>query len=370
MKKILFALLIIMTLFVIVKAQSTTDLNAPIPMDPNVRIGKLSNGMTYYIMRNTKPEHRAEFRLAVNVGSTQENDDQQGLAHFTEHMAFNGTTHFAKNELIDYIESIGSKFGADLNAYTSFDETVYMLQIPTDSATIVDKAFVIFEDWAHNLSFDHTEIDKERGVVVEEWRLGQGANERMRRQYWPTLFKDSRYAERLPIGKKHIILNCKYETLSSFYHEWYRPENMAFIIIGDIDVNQIEDKIKKTMNFKNENTGRVLQSFPVPDTHGVIIAKATDKEATNSVIQIMYKQPKEIIKTVGDFRKDLIADVYNTLMGARMRELTQVQDPPFVFGNTSYEDLVRTKNAYASFAVVKNGGIERGIETLVAENQR
>src|ERR1039458_4780424 len=176
MKKFLSAFLMMMTLFLIVKAQSTTDLNANVPMDPNVRYSKLSNGMTYYIMRNTKPEHRAEFRLAVNVGSTQENDDQQGLAHFTEHMSFNGTTHFAKNELIDYIESIGSKFGADLNAYTSFDETVYMLQIPTDSATIVDKAFVIFEDWAHNLSFDHTEIDKERGVVVEEWRLGQGAN--------------------------------------------------------------------------------------------------------------------------------------------------------------------------------------------------
>ncbi len=370
MKKIVTVIVLLMTMFITGFAQSTTDLNAPLPINPNIRMGKLPNGMTYYIMRNTKPEHRAEFRLAVNVGSTQENDDQQGLAHFTEHMAFNGSAHFQKNDLVDYIESIGSKFGADLNAYTSFDETVYMLQVPTDSVQIIDKAFLIYEDWAHNLSFDPTEIDKERGVVTEEWRLGQGANERMRRQYWPTMFKDSRYAVRLPIGKKDILQNCKYETLSSFYHEWYRPENMAFIVIGDINVDEMEAKIKKQFTFKNTNPTRTLQSFPVPDTHGVIVSKATDKEATNTVIQILYKLPKEAVKTVGDFRKDLIADVYNTMLGARMRELTQQENPPFVFGNTSYSGLVRTKNAYRSFAVVKDGGIERGIETLVTENQR
>ena len=202
-----------MTLLIIVRAQNPTDLNASIPMDPNVRTGKLPSNMTYYIMKNKKPEKRVELRLAVNVGSTQENDDQQGLAHFTEHMAFNGTKHFAKNDLVDYIESIGSKFGADLNAYTSFDETVYMLQVPTDSTQILDKAFQILEDWSHDLTEDSVEIDKERGVVIEEWRLGQGANERMRRQYWPVLFKDSRYAVRLPIGKKDILEHSTYETL-------------------------------------------------------------------------------------------------------------------------------------------------------------
>lgn len=359
------------TLFIIVKAQNATDLNTPIPMDPNVRTGKLPNNMTYYIMKNKKPEHRAEFRLAVNVGSTQENDNQQGLAHFTEHMAFNGTKHFAKNDLIDYIESIGSKFGADLNAYTSFDETVYMLQIPTDSMKIIDKTFQILEDWSHDLTEDSIEIDKERGVVIEEWRLGQGANERMRRQYWPVLFKDSRYAVRLPIGKKDIIANCSYETLRSFYREWYRPENMAIVIVGEIDVDQMEAKIKEQFaHVPLRPHANKLQSFPVPDTKGISIAKATDKEATFNLIQLIYKQPKFIEKTLGDYRKDLAIDMFNEMMNARLSELKQQADAPFTVGFSNYGGLVRTEDAYSCRAIVKDGGIEKGIEALATENQR
>ncbi len=371
MKKFLSIFAVLMSFFIIVQAQKTGDLPGAIPFDPKVRTGKLANGLTYYIMKNAKPEHRMELRLAVNVGSTQENDDQQGLAHFTEHMAFNGTKNFKKNELVDYIESIGSKFGADLNAYTSFDETVYMLQIPTDSAKIIDKGFQILYDWSCNLTFDSVEIDKERGVVTEEWRLGQGANERMRRVYWPTLFKDSRYAERLPIGKKDILQNCKYETLRSFYREWYRPENMAVIVIGDVDVDKIEAKVKEEFGKvpKKDNV-RPLQSFPVPDTKGIMISKATDKEASYTAVQLMYKQPKEIEKTLNDYKNEMVIDVYNSLFAARLREIQQQENAPFAFAGTDYSGLVRTKNVYNSIAVVKDGGIEKGLETLVTENQR
>lgn len=372
MKRILSTfLMMMMTLLIIVRAQNAADLNATIPMDPNVRTGKLPSNMTYYIMKNKKPEKRVELRLAVNVGSTQENDDQQGLAHFTEHMAFNGTKNFQKSELVDYIESIGSKFGADLNAYTSFDETVYMLQVPTDSTKIIDKAFQILEDWSHDVTEDSVEIDKERGVVIEEWRLGQGANERMRRQYWPVLFKDSRYAVRLPTGKKDILEHCTYETLRSFYRMWYRPENMAIVVVGDIDVDQMEAKIKQQFaHVPLRPHAHMPQSFPVPDTKGISIAKATDKEATFTLIQMIYKQPRFIEKTIADYRKELAIDMFNEMMNARLAEIRQQPDAPFTFAGASYGDIVRTEDAYFCRAVVKDGGIEKGIEAIATENQR
>lgn len=218
-------------------------LEKPIPLDPKVKVGQLENGLTYYIRQNEKPEDKVEFRLVINAGSMQENDKQLGLAHFTEHMAFNGTENFKKNELVDYLQSAGVKFGADLNAYTSFDETVYILPIPTDEETL-DNGLTVLEDWAGGLLMTGDEIDKERGVVLEEWRLGQGAGQRMRDEYFPVLFKDSRYAERLPIGKKEILENFEYETLRSFYEDWYRPNLMAVIAVGDIDPAEMEKEIK------------------------------------------------------------------------------------------------------------------------------
>ena len=187
-----------------------------LPVDPLVRIGKLENGLTYYIRNNKKPEKRVEMRLVVNVGSMMEDDDQLGISHFVEHMAFNGTKNFEKNEIVSYLQSIGVQFGADLNAYTSFDETVYILPIPTDDEDILKQGLQILEDWAHNVTFSEEEIDKERGVVIEEWRLGRGADQRMRDEYFPVLFKGSRYAERLPIGKKEIIENATYETIRRY----------------------------------------------------------------------------------------------------------------------------------------------------------
>ena len=198
---------ILVSLFLVLILQNVlaqNKLDQPIPVDQQIRIGKLDNGLTYYIRKNIKPENRVELRLAVNAGSVLEDNDQQGLAHFVEHMAFNGTKNFAKNDLVKYLQSVGVKFGPEINAYTSFDETVYMLTLPTDSAHILEKGFQIMEDWAHNLSFDDAEIDKERGVIVEEWRLGRGPFQRMQDKYIPLVFKGSRYADRLPIGKKEI----------------------------------------------------------------------------------------------------------------------------------------------------------------------
>ncbi|MCK9618297.1 MAG: insulinase family protein, partial [Lentimicrobiaceae bacterium] len=230
--------------FTVVYAQQPVDLSALIPIDNNVRIGKLANGLTYYIRKNAKPEKRVELRLAVNVGSLYETDAQQGLAHFTEHMCFNGTKNFPKNELINYFQSIGMSFGGDINAYTSFAETVYMLQIPTDKEELVEKGYQVLEDWAHNVTMDGKEIDKERGVIVEEWRLGLGADDRMMKRWLPVVLKDSRYAERIPIGKVDIIQNFKHETIHQFYTDWYRPDLMAVIVVGDIDIDAAEAKIK------------------------------------------------------------------------------------------------------------------------------
>ena len=230
MKGKILLIFVISLSFVTLQAGSDLDLNATIKVTDEIKIGKLENGLTYYIRKNEKPKNRAELRLVVNAGSVLEDDDQQGLAHFVEHMAFNGTEGFAKNELVDYLESIGVGFGPDINAYTSFDETVYQLQVPTDSTDIVKQAFQILEEWAHKVSFDDEEIDRERGVVIEEWRSGRGAMARMRDKQYPIMFHESRYAERLPIGKTEILKEFPYETLRRFYHKWYRPDLMAVVV--------------------------------------------------------------------------------------------------------------------------------------------
>ncbi|MDA0337867.1 MAG: pitrilysin family protein, partial [bacterium] len=208
------------------------DGDRQLAVDPAVMTGVLDNGMRYVIRANSKPEKRAELRLALDVGSILETDQEQGLAHFVEHMAFNGTRHFAKHELQDYLERVGLRFGADLNAHTSFDETVYKLSVPTDSTQIMETALQIFEDWAHGVSFDDLEIDKERGVVIEEWRRGQGADTRMLHKQWPTLFTASKYARRLPIGQKAVLDTFRHEELRGFYDKWYRPDLMSFVAVG------------------------------------------------------------------------------------------------------------------------------------------
>ncbi len=350
---------------------SQNDLQKPLPSDAKVRTGVLPNGMRYYIRYNKKPEKRAELRLAVNSGSTSENDDQRGLAHLTEHMAFNGTKNFSKNQVVDYLESVGTKFGPHLNAYTSFDETVYMIQIPTDTDAIVQKGLQILEDWSHNLSFDSSEVEKERGVVVEEWRLGQGAQERMRRKYWPVLFTNSRYAERLPIGKKEIIEHSKQSTLRNFYYDWYRPDNEAIIAVGDFDVDKMEKWVKeKFAAVPSKTNERKVEAYPVPDTQDLLVSTGTDKEATMSIIQLIYKQPVEKEVTESDYRKSMAERLFNSMLNARLSELQHVADPPYVFASTDFGHLVRTKYAYSSYAGCKEDGIEKALTTVLTENER
>jgi len=373
MKRICLIILIIaLPAFILAQEINVSgELDTKLPVDPKIRIGVLDNGLTYYIRKNTKPEKRVEMRLAVNVGSIMEDENQLGLAHFVEHMAFNGTKNFEKNEIVDYLQSIGVQFGADLNAYTSFDETVYILPIPTDDETILNKGMQVLEDWAHNVLFTEEEIDKERGVVLEEWRLGRGADQRMRDEYFPILFKDSRYAERLPIGSKEIIENASYETIRKFYADWYRPDLMAVIAIGDIDVDDMEKKIiehfSKIENPKNE---RPRPEYPVPDHDQTFIAIASDKEAAFTMIQLYHKLDNLSSQTIGDYRSRGITQIYNGMLNERLRELTQSADPPFIFASTSFSSLVRTKSSYTSFAVVGENGIEKGLKVLLVENER
>ncbi len=346
-------------------------LQKPIPLDPNVKVGQLENGLTYYIRQNEKPEDKVEFRLVINAGSMQENDQQLGLAHFTEHMAFNGTENFKKNELVDYLQSAGVKFGADLNAYTSFDETVYILPIPTDDEEVLDKGLTVLEDWANGLLMTEEEIDKERGVVLEEWRLGQGAGQRMRDEYFPILFKDSRYAERLPIGKKVILENFEYETLRSFYNQWYRPNLMAVIAVGDIDPAEMEKEIKERFgDLENPKDPKEKELYEVPDHEETYVSIVTDKEANFNQIQLYYKHDNEVMKDLSDMRRDLVYSMYNGMLGQRLNELRQSANPPFLFASTNFSQMVRNKSAYSSFAIVGENGFERGVKVLAEENKR
>jgi zinc protease len=349
----------------------TLDLNQKLPVDPKITIGEFENGLRYYIRVNKKPENRANLWLAVNAGSVLESDAQQGLAHLAEHMAFNGTKNFEKQELIDYLESIGMQFGPEVNAYTSFDETVYMLQVPTDSNHIVETGFQILEDWAHQVSFDDQEIDKERGVVIEEWRLGRGANQRMLDKQLPVLFKGSRYADRLPIGKKEIVESCSYETLRQYYRDWYRPDLQAIIAIGDFDPAYIEGLIEKHFKHlpKRENALE-RKMFTVPDHEETLYAIASDPEATQTTIGVYFKKELEKEQTLGDFRRMFMENLYNTMLNYRLDELRQQADPPFLYGYSAKGRFVRTKEVYFLGAAVKEGGIERGLDALLTESMR
>ncbi|MAE87875.1 MAG: peptidase M16 [Flammeovirgaceae bacterium] len=355
-----------------IKGEIQKPLTSPIPTDPNVRIGKLENGLTYYIRKNEKPEDKVEFRLVVNAGSILENDNQQGLAHFVEHMAFNGSKNFQKNELVNYLQSIGVEFGADLNAYTSFDETVYMLPIPTGDPAVMDKGLKVLEDWASGLEFSAEEIDKERGVVIEEWRLGQGADQRMRDKWFPLMFKDSRYAERLPIGKKEIIETADYETVKSFYTSWYRPNLMAVVAVGDLDPAEMEKEIKTRFGkLKNPKKPQERKEFDVPSHEETYVAIEQDKEASFTLVRVVYKQDDDSSeKSLKDLRQQLTYQLFNSMLNQRLNELRQSATPPFVFGSTSYSSMVKNKMNYSSFAMVGEDGIMNGLEALVRENER
>ncbi|WP_052184160.1 M16 family metallopeptidase [Psychroserpens sp. Hel_I_66] len=345
-----------------------------IPFNPEVKTGVLSNGLTYYIKNNGKPENKVELRLVVKAGSILEDEDQRGLAHFMEHMNFNGTKNFKKNELVDYLQSIGVKFGAHLNAYTSFDETVYILPIPSEDPEKLEKGFQILEDWAHNALLTDEEIDNERGVVLEEYRLGKGANERMMQEYLPKMLYGSRYAERLPIGTKENLENFEYESLRRFYKDWYRPDLMAVMAVGDVDVETLEAKIKEHFgNIPAPKNPKPRPEFDLPNHEETFIAIESDKEASFSQVQVMFKDKENATAdiTLEDYRKSIVEGLFSQMLNNRLQELTNGENPPFVYGFSYHGGTyVKNKDAYQSVAMTKETGQVNALKTLMEENER
>ncbi len=349
----------------------TSSNESDIPIDDRLVMGELSNGMKYYIQKNAKPENRAELRLAVNAGSILEDEDQRGLAHFVEHMAFNGTENFEKSELVDYLEGVGTRFGPDLNAYTSFDETVYMLQVRTDSTELFDKGMLIIKDWASGVTFDHEEIDKERGVVESEWRSRLSPDQRMQQKTFPVLYQGSQYAKRLPIGDPEIIRNADYATFKRFYRDWYRPDLQAVVVVGDVDVAKVEAQIQEMFGgIPSRLTPRPRTKFNVPRHEETLVSVASDKEASFTNVRLVYKHDKKHTESLDDYRFSLVRSLYNNMMGQRLDELSKVADPPFMFANTSYGGDVGDMDAYRSFAFVPEGKAPAALEALLTENRR
>ncbi len=355
------------------KAQLVSNLqsNDPIPFHENVRKGKLANGMEYYLLKNSKPEKRCEIRLALKAGSIMEDEDQQGIAHFVEHMCFNGSKNFKKNELVNYLEKTGTKFGADLNAFTSFDETVYMLEVRTDDKDLFDKGLLVMEDWAGGVSFDNEEIDKERGVVESEWRTRLSPSQRMQNKYFPVIYAGSQYAKRLPIGQMEIIKNAPYDNFKRFYRDWYRPDLMALVIVGDFDLDATEKHIKSRFSMlKNPSNPRARTEFQVPKHKNTLVSICSDKEATSTTVQIMYKHDYTKPATIKDYRQEIIFNLYNQMINGRLGELAQKPEPPFSFAFSNYSSDVGSMATYTSFASTKDGAAMIALKSVLEENER
>lgn len=348
------------------------DMSSKVPKDPTIRSGVLPNGMTFYIKKNSKPENRVELRLAVKAGSILEDADQLGIAHFVEHMAFNGSKNFKKQELVDYLESVGTRFGPDLNAYTGFDETVYMLQARSDDQDKLQKGLLVMEDWASGVAFDPAEIDKERGVVVSEWRTGLSPDQRMFQKILPLMLFNSHYANRLPIGKPEIIEKASYEAVKRFYKDWYRPELMAIMAIGDIDLDKMELELKtRFAKIPASGSGvRKREDIQVPMHPDTKVIIATDKEAAFTQIQIINKHQKKHSTTIQDFRNGLLSRFYNEMLAVRLDELAQKPNPPYTFANAGFGDFLANLNAYSSFAMTAEGKALDGMKAILIENER
>ena len=344
-----------------------------LPITPNVKIGKLDNGLTYYIQNNGKPEDKVELRLAIKAGSILETDEQVGLAHFMEHMNFNGTENFKKNELVDYLQGIGIEFGADLNAYTSFDETVYILPIPSDDPQKLDKGFQILHDWAGNALLTDKDIDDERGVVIEEYRTRLGAATRMRKNYLDKVAYKSKYANRLPIGTKENLETFSYESLRNFQKDWYRPNLMAVIAVGDLDIETLEKKIKENFgDLENPKNPKPRDKFGSENHEGTFVAIEWDEEATSSQVEIYYKDKGEPqkTKTVGDYRDNVVEGLFDQMINNRLAEYSNKPEPPFIFGFSYKGRIIGNKEAYQSFAQTNETGQLDALKTLLEENER
>ncbi len=342
-----------------------------LPFDPRVVRDTLPNGVAYYIRENGRPEARADLRLVVKAGSVDEDDDQRGLAHFVEHMLFNGTENFAGNEIVDYLESIGARFGADLNAYTSFDETVYMLHVPTDREGLLERGIGVLAEFAARATFDSTEVERERGVVLDEWRRGRGASARIRDEQLPVVLRGSRYAERLPIGLPEIIEKAPREALVRYYRDWYRPERMAVVAVGDFEAPAVERAILEAFGAIAETEpSRGAVDWDVPAAADTAFALSDDPEVTRTSIGIGWKRPLVSEATPAGYRRDLVRGLATSMLNDRFAERAREDDPPFLGAGLSVESFGRTTELVQLQARVQDGGEARGLEALVATLRR
>ena len=339
--------------------------------DTALHMGRLPNGLRYYIRHNGYPEKRLELRLVVRAGSILEDNDQQGLAHFVEHMAFNGTTHFAKNDLIKYLESIGVRFGADLNAQTSFDETTYILPVPSDKPELVERAFDILQDWAHGITFDSTEVVNERGVVLGEWRSGLGAEKRVFDKEIPVLLQRSLYAKRLPIGDTATIAHANPAAIKRFYHDWYRPDLMAVIAVGDYPVNQVEALIKSRFSaMKGPLNERPRLEAAVPEIPGTRVSVITDPELQSESVQLLIRRPSHKYHTEADERRSIINSLMSGIAGQRLSDLSHRPDATFVGAGFGPSGLIRDIEVFALGVAPKEGQSAASFEAVLRELRR
>ena len=375
MKKLTLTLLAMLALSATMFAQQAM----PVPFDQNVRRGKLENGLTYYIRHNEKPAQRANFYIAQKVGSVLEEENQRGLAHFLEHMAFNGLEHFPKKTMLDYMERNGVKFGTNVNAWTSFEQTVYMLNnVPTTNPGLVDSCLLVLHDWSSFISLEDDEIESERGVILEEMRQGMDAQSRIYNKVLPEIYPNSPYGVPMPIiGTEEVVANFDHQFLRDYYNKWYRPDLQGIIIIGDVDVNQIENRLKEMfadIPAPVDPAERVY--FPVADNEETIVSIATDVEETTYDISVLYKHDIVPFEERGDVQywiKGYIDDLVSTMYNNRLEELTHKANPPFVYGGGYYGTFLisNTKDAWTTTAVAMDkDGIEKALNALIAENKR
>ena len=374
MKKLTLTLLATLALSTMMLAQQAM----PVPFDQNVRRGKLENGLTYYIRHNEKPAQRANFYIAQKVGSILEEDDQQGLAHFLEHMAFNGTANFPGKALLNYMEHNGVKFGENVNAWTSIEQTVYMLtNVPTTNMNLVDSCILILHDWSSFIALESEEIDKERGVILEEMRQGQGAEMRIYQKMLPEIYPNSPYGHRLPIGTEEVVSGFAHDALRAYYHKWYRPDLQGIIIIGDVDVNEVESHLKNIFEDIPAPINPAERTrFEVADNAEPIVSICTDREETNYNLSVYYKHdvvPNDAKGDISYWLKGYIDQLIATMYNNRMEELTQKANPPFIFGYGYYGTFFvsDTKDSWTSLAYAKDkDGIDEAMNAIVAENKR
>lgn len=347
-----------------------------LPMDKAVRYGKLPNGLTYYIRHNALPEHRANFYIAQKVGSVQEEENQRGLAHFLEHMCFNGTDHFPGDHLTKYCETIGVKFGQNLNAYTATDETVYNIDDVPVTPNNVDSCLLILRDWADGLTLDPAEIDKERGVIHEEWRMRSSAQGRIFERNLPNLYPGSRYGHRYPIGLMSVVDNFKPAELRAYYEKWYRPDLQGIIVVGDIDVDQIEAKIKELFSpIKMPENAAAYEHYPVPanDTPIYIIDK--DKEQQRGMIEVMFKHdpiPEEYRNTPMFLQLNYMTSVASSMLNERLQEISQKADCPFNAAGASDGTYImsKTMDAFTIGILPKPGKDAEALQMVMEEIER